>query len=184
MKRSKFFIFMIFILGGLIGLGISLATAEIVQKTGDDKFCSSCHVMEPMRDAYLNDTHGGKNRVGIKAKCADCHLPHDSAFAYTYQKAKNGISEAWQMVFDKPEAYDWEAKRRNKKNFVYDSGCINCHHNLENATSSNMKSFLPHRDYFNGMSQKTCVECHENVGHKNLGIHLKDKFGKENTIKK
>ncbi len=182
MKTSKLLIFLVFILGGLIGLGIALASAEMIHKTGDDKFCSSCHVMEPMRDSYLQDTHGGNNAMGVKAECVSCHLPHDSVWNYTYKKAMNGISEAWQVAFSDPENNDWEANRRNKKEFVYDSGCISCHENVKNATASNMKSFLPHRDYFNGISNKTCVECHENVGHKNLGFHLKEKFSKvENT---
>lgn len=42
-----------------------------------------------------------------------------------------------------------------------------------------MKAFLPHRDYFEKLTKKHCVECHlDEVGHKNLSIHLK-KFLKE-----
>ena len=55
--------------------------------------------MEPMRDAYLNDIHGGKNRVGVKADCVACHLPHDNVLNYVFRKAYNGATEAAAMVF-------------------------------------------------------------------------------------
>ena len=89
----------VFIAGGAIGMLVSLGIAQMIHMTGDDKFCVSCHVMEPMRDAYLNDIHGGKNRVGVKADCVACHLPHDNVLNYVFRKAYNGATEAAAMVF-------------------------------------------------------------------------------------
>jgi cytochrome c-type protein NapC len=40
---------------------------------------------------------------------------------------------------------------------------------------SNLKAFNGHRAYFSGNTDKHCVSCHENVGHKNLGDHLPKK---------
>lgn len=173
MTKGKKIALGVFIAGGAIGMLVSLGIAQMIHMTGDDKFCVSCHVMEPMRDAYLNDIHGGKNRVGVKADCVACHLPHNNVLNYVFRKAYNGATEAAAMVFSDPYKYDWETRRKNRKHFVYDSGCISCHKELKTATNSNLKSFLPHRDYFNGASKKTCAECHEHVGHKNLGLHLK-----------
>lgn len=183
MRKTKLFTIIIFVLGGLVGLAFALGIAQVVYVTGDDKFCTSCHVMNPMRDAYLDDVHGGKNKVGFKAECVSCHLPHDNVAHYIYQKSMDGIKDVYGVLFKDAEKLDWQARRKESSRFVYDSGCLHCHTDLQNATSSNMKSFLPHRDYFNKYTKKTCVECHTNVGHKNLGFHLKKSFGEQNVTK-
>lgn len=183
LRKTKLFTIAIFIIGGLVGLGFALGIAQFMYVTGGDKFCTSCHVMEPMVGAYKNDIHGGNNKVGFKAECVACHLPHDNIVKYTYQKAVNGIVEGAITLFGNPEKYDWEARRKESKRYVYDSGCMYCHGDIKNVSSQNMKSFLPHRDYFAKNINKTCVECHEHVGHKNLGFHLKAKFGDLNITK-
>jgi putative tetraheme cytochrome c len=99
MTKGKKIALGVFIAGGAIGMLVSLGIAQMIHMTGDDKFCVSCHVMEPMRDAYLNDIHGGKNRVGVKADCVACHLPHDNVLNYVFRKAYNGATEAAAMVF-------------------------------------------------------------------------------------
>lgn len=99
MTKGKKIALGVFIAGGAIGMLVSLGIAQMIHMTGDDKFCVSCHVMEPMRDAYLDDIHGGKNRVGVKADCVACHLPHDNVLNYVFRKAYNGATEAAAMVF-------------------------------------------------------------------------------------
>lgn len=184
MRKTKLFTVAIFIIGGLVGLVFALGISQIVYVTGNDKFCSLCHSMKPMHDAYLNDIHGGNNKIGFKAECVSCHLPHDNIVSYTYKKTVNGIVEGAITLFGSPEKIDWMSRRKDSKRYVYDSGCLSCHGNLKDATLSNMKAFLAHRDYFAKNINKTCVECHENVGHKNLGFHLiKTNFGDLNITK-
>nr|MBP3724268.1 NapC/NirT family cytochrome c [Campylobacter sp.] len=184
MEKTKLFTIAVFVVGGLVGLLLAVGILKVFHATGDDEFCgTTCHVMKPMLDSYAQDLHGDKNRVGVKADCVACHLPHDSVLKYALRKTYNGIAEFAINTFGSPEKYDWERKRNDRRDFVYDSGCMTCHSNVQNATSSNLKSFLPHRDYFSGISKKTCVECHENVGHNNLGFHLKAQFSEENTTK-
>jgi cytochrome c-type protein NapC len=158
---------------GVLGILFSLATAEGIHATSGAEFCVSCHVMEPMVAAYEEDLHGGKNAHGIRAECTDCHLPHKSVLGYVVAKGISGMKDIWGNVVLDPTKIDWEERRSHREKWVYDSGCLSCHAELEEATMSNMKAFLPHRDYFMGNTNKTCVACHENVGHKNLGLHLK-----------
>ncbi|AFI05740.1 cytochrome c3 family protein [Helicobacter cetorum] len=175
-KRNRYYVLFIFIIGATIGMVFSLTLAEIVEKTADDKFCGYCHIMQPMVKSFLQDSHGGNNKVGFKAKCVDCHLPHNNVTHYLFEKARLGINDVIGNVFFDPKNHvNWEEKRKEAKNYVPDSGCSHCHSNLRDATSSNLKAFLPHRDYFEKYTTKTCVECHANeVGHKNLSKHLKD----------
>ena len=157
---------------GVAGLLFSLGMAEGIHATSGAEFCVGCHVMEPMVEAYEEDIHGGKNSHGIRAECTDCHLPHESVFGYVVAKGISGMKDVWGNVVKDPTKIDWQERRTHREHFVYDSGCLSCHAQLEEATMSNMKAFLPHRDYFLGRTNMTCVSCHENVGHKNLGLHL------------
>ena len=157
---------------GILGVAYALINAEAFHATSEAEFCISCHAMEPMVAAYEEDLHGGKNRFGIRASCCDCHLPHDTVTHYVIKKHTTSLKDIWGNFVTGPENIDWLEKRDHRERFAYDSGCLRCHGNLEAATKSNMKSFLPHRDYFLGRADLKCVTCHKHVGHRNLGNHL------------
>lgn len=171
-KNPLWFILIIIAIGAIVGMLVSFGIAVGVDKTSDDKFCTMCHTMQPMADAYLLDVHGGNNPRGTKATCVECHLPHDSLAGYLVEKAKTGFHDFRVQNFGDLESIDWEAKRKHAKNFVYDSGCMTCHTNLREATMSNPKGFIAHKEYFEKRTDKKCVECHENVGHHILGDHI------------
>ncbi len=175
-KKSKspiWFVLLILIIGGILGMLVSFGVAVGVHMTSDDKFCTYCHTMQPMTDSYLMDTHGGNNPLGVKAKCVECHLPHDSLANYLLEKAKTGLHDFRVQNFGDLDAIDWEAKRKHATRFVFDSGCMNCHTNLKDATMSDPKAFIAHKEYFEKRTDKKCVECHKNVGHHILGDYLK-----------
>ena len=158
--------------GLLTGVGASYTTAIIVEHTKDDQFCATCHTMQPMINSYHADVHGGKNPEGIKVNCLGCHAPHDSLLNYLFTKATTGTHDAIAEVFYDKSKIDWEAKRKHAKDFVYDSGCMSCHTNLRQATQSNHRAFIAHKDYFLKRTTKTCVACHSNVGHFELSKYL------------
>jgi cytochrome c-type protein NapC len=169
--KSGFPLFTI-VAGIVIGLVIAYISSIMIHSTSSKQFCGVCHTMKPMVEAYKMDVHGGAGKKGIEAKCVDCHLPHDSLANYLVAKAKTGMHDIWaELTYDK-KAINWEEKRKHKEHFVYDSGCLSCHTNLKEATMSNMKAFKGHRAYFAGTTEKKCVSCHQNVGHKDLGIYL------------
>ena len=160
------------LIGGMvIGAVLSFGTAVMIKNTGDEKFCTMCHTMQPMADAYNADVHGGNNAHGFQAKCVDCHLPHESLAGYMIEKARTGIHDVWaELTYDKSKI-DWQEKRKHATHFVFDSACLHCHVNLEDATMSDPKGFIAHKAYFQDHAKK-CVECHENVGHHNLGSYI------------
>lgn len=140
--------------------------------TGDYEFCTSCHGYEPIALAYREDIHGGNNRVGVRAACNDCHLPHDNSLHYFWVKAKHGIVDPTMALLKEPHEIDWHGIRERREEFVYDSACLNCHKYLLEATEDNRMAFRSHSKYFGGETDKKCVSCHENVGHSRLGYHL------------
>jgi cytochrome c-type protein NapC len=60
---------------GVIGGGITVAAAVTVHMTSTEEFCSSCHTNDAA--AEFKDTIHDKNRTGVRAECADCHLPRE-----------------------------------------------------------------------------------------------------------
>ena len=128
--------------------------------------------MTPMVMSYRRDVHGGAGDRGVQAKCTGCHIPHNNTVNYMFMKTRFGMHDAWaQMTYDL-DAIDWQAKRAHSEDYVFDSGCLNCHANLQAATESSAISFVAHRPYFLGTIESKCVTCHNRVGHKDLSDHL------------
>lgn len=179
-SSAKFlFIAFLVILGLIIGVALSFGSAVAIKATSDKNYCGSCHSMKPMIEAYSHDVHGGANPQGIEVKCVDCHLPHDGVANYIYTKAKAGINDVYGEYFKDTSKIDWEKLRKEREHYTYDSACLACHTNLKDSTESNLKTVNAHRSYFLGQTEKTCVGCHKNVGHKDLGLYLKQIQSKE-----
>ncbi len=161
MKKIIFFI----LCGTLIGLTLSLVAAEMIERTSGIDFCSLCHSMKKVSQAYTEDIHGGNNPLGFRAKCTDCHLPHDNVLHYVAAKAYTGTQDVLGEIFW-ADSFDWIANLRNKEEFTYTTGCLQCH-DLSIIRYEIPKAFLAHKDFLSG-KVKSCVKCHEHVGHKNI----------------
>lgn len=167
----------ILLIGGFLAFVILpflswIVTDEGITATSDAKFCVNCHSMEPFEKAHNADIHGGNNAHGVRATCAQCHLPHDSSFNYLYTKSETGLHDLWVENFGDPENIDWQAKRDHREEYVYDSGCLTCHTNLEKATMSTNDALIAHRAYFRGETDEQCVSCHEHVGHHEITTYI------------
>ena len=149
-----------------------LIADEGIAATSGSHFCVSCHTMEPMNAAYLDDIHGGKSSHGVQALCVDCHLDHSSSAIYFFDKIDRGVHDFWVENTTDTSKIDWEARREHREEYTYDSGCEHCHTRLEEATEGSHDAFVAHKPYFLGEIDDTCVSCHPNVGHKNLSDHL------------
>jgi len=145
-----------------------LIADEGIAATSGSDFCVDCHSMEPMEDAYMKDVHGGASSHGVQAQCVDCHLDHSSSVAYFFDKVRTGTHDIWVENTQDTHDIDWQAKREHRESFTYDSGCLHCHVNLEQATKANSKAFIAHKPYFLGDIDDKCVTCHDDVGHKEL----------------
>jgi cytochrome c-type protein NapC len=153
-----------------------VGTETMIEETSDAEFCTSCHTMEPFATAHAQDAHGGNNPGGVVAHCTDCHLPRDNAAHHLLAKAKTGLRDVIAQAiypFHKP---DWLADLEQRDEYVYDSGCLNCHSALKDATSDDPQALAAHKAYFGGDIADGCVECHAHVGHENLKYMLADHF--------
>ena len=149
-----------------------LIADEGIAATSGSDFCVSCHTMDPMHKSYLEDVHGGNTAHGMQVLCVDCHLDHTNSATYFFGKARTGVHDIWVEYTQDTSAIDWQAKREHRESFTYDSGCMSCHVRLEDATMATQDAFIAHKPYFLGQIEDTCVSCHPNVGHKDLGDYL------------
>ncbi|MDR2550930.1 MAG: NapC/NirT family cytochrome c [Desulfobulbus sp.] len=165
MKKTLLFL----LAGTLVGIGLALGGAEMIERTSGVEFCSSCHSMRPMARAYEEDIHGGRNRFGVKARCVDCHLPHDNVLDYVVAKAYSGTKDVLGELFW-VKTFDWVGNLQHRERFTYSSGCRQCH-DLNAIRYQIPKAFLAHRDYKMGIVA-SCVHCHRHVGHKDITGYL------------
>ena len=138
-RELKIVIIVLLIIGILIGTGISYTTAVEVRKTESGKFCSKCHTMEPMTRTHYASPHGGNNKYGVAAQCVDCHLPHDTLMNYIATKAKFGLHDVYTEVFTNTADINWSKKRAHADTFVFNSGCLSCHTNLDHSSMGTLE---------------------------------------------
>ncbi|WP_169777174.1 cytochrome c3 family protein [Campylobacter mucosalis] len=159
---------LIFIIGGIIGFFMVLPVRYALEETSGEKFCVVCHEMDPMVISYTKDVHSGIGKTGVRAKCVDCHLPHDNLAKYVYQKAKNGVIEGYIHFFGEPENIDWVKNRKNNTHYVFDNGCTSCHANVLDNKELSEQAQKMHAHYAKLLGtdkEIKCVSCHNSVGH-------------------
>jgi nitrate/TMAO reductase-like tetraheme cytochrome c subunit len=159
----------VFVAGGIVLGG---GTATMVQMTGTNEFCVSCHEMDPIYDEYVGTAHH-TNASGVRAGCADCHLPHDDWVALLFAKAESGSRDIYHnLVGTYPTAEAFDAHRQELAELVWarmeanDSRtCKNCHApEAMNIELQDGQAQGPHSKV--ETSDKTCISCHEGIAHR------------------
>ena len=133
--------------------------------------CISCHEMQVFYESWKLSAHGIKEKGVFKARCVDCHLPHDSFFNYVTYKIKAGVNDWWAHILRKKDTPDkWlsylveKELKGSKKTVAFDSGCKRCHKELI-GHGIPLKAIKAHKEYLLGETEKNCVSCHKEVGH-------------------
>jgi nitrate/TMAO reductase-like tetraheme cytochrome c subunit len=161
--------YLFFIVGALAVIGSGVA----IHATGTEQFCASaCHSMEAFTTPEWLDSPHYKNTSGVRATCADCHIPR------TYPeklivKARSGISDIYHELkgtIDTREKYEANRARMAEDIWAYmvktDSReCRNCHSEehfvLENQEEEAAKAHVTGPE-----EGKTCIECHKGIAHR------------------
>jgi len=107
--------------------------------------CANCHVMDAM---YENYYHAGHHTSTV---CAECHLPHENAVIYYYEKGRQGMHDVY--VFGTGQTPQVINITDHSKRIVQQN-CVRCH---ESAVESIMIGAQPF--------ERDCWECHRNVAH-------------------
>ncbi|OAG28038.1 cytochrome c3 family protein [Thermodesulfatator autotrophicus] len=177
------------ILGIVIGLVVaglgSLVTASKMVESNKVEFCASCHPMKTFHETWKLSVHGPNQKGAMKAKCADCHLPHDGFMNYLVTKVKAGLNDYIANMQGKGSTPQYWLDRWAKQGadkHVYESSCRKCHKELV-APGIPVKAFIAHRQYELGMTKENCITCHRQVGHGNLMVVMQEKAAAKKLAK-
>src|SRR5690349_9631435 len=160
-----------FVAGVLFWGGFNTA----LEATNTETFCTGCHEMRDNVYQELQTTIHFTNRSGVRAKCSDCHVPHNwtTKIARKMQASK----EVWGKIFgtiDTREKFldmrlelaqhEWARFKANDS-----LECRNCHdYSSMDFTRQSPRAAEMHSTYL-ANKEKTCIDCHKGIAH-----HLPD----------
>lgn len=154
---------------GMVALG---STNYVIHASSSTEFCFSCHSHEEnIRQEYEASSHFS-NTSGVRAGCADCHLPKDNWFELTWTKAVVSLDIVPELMgkLSTPEKYEahraemaeavWTQFRDNDSKF-----CRSCHSftAMDFETQERRTARRHTRAEENG---ETCIQCHYGIVHK------------------
>lgn len=159
--------FLMFMLGALALGGFNTT----MDATSTNQFCLGCHEMSAFTFPEYEASSHYKNSLGIRAQCADCHLPHDSWFAKTFRKIYVSKDLIYHMTgkIDTPEKYEAHRLEMAQREWLRmekngSSECKSCHG--FDAMTLDAQERRARRKHNEAMeSGETCISCHKGVAH-------------------
>ena len=160
------------VLAVTLGISFVMLTAGAwgLAWTNTEEFCIGCHEMRENVYAEFKGTIHDKNRSGVRAICANCHVPHEPV-ALIKRKMRASL-ELWGHftgAIDTKEKF--QAKRYELATRVWtrmkqtDSlECRNCHHNdaMDPDKQTDKAKARHARMKSEGL---TCIDCHFGIAH-------------------
>ncbi len=131
---------------------------------------------------FANSVHGGNNAHGFVAECVDCHMPKSNVVHELYVKGTSGMRHLWGEYVLGMEELDYDALHPKRTEYVYDSGCVNCHKDLERRASAATEDSKP-SDWTHNLAferkdtdpQWKCSSCHYDIAHPNLKLNMQNR---------
>ena len=143
-----------------------------LELTNREPFCIGCHEMRDNVYVELQPTIHFSNRSGVRAKCPDCHVPHNwtDKIARKMQASK----EVWGKIFgtidtrEKFEAHrltlaqhEWARLKANNS-----LECRNCHgFEFMDFTRQSPRAAQQHGTLL-ASGERTCIDCHKGISHR------------------
>ena len=143
-----------------------------LELTNTEPFCIGCHEMRDNVYVELQTTIHFTNRSGVRAKCPDCHVPHNwtDKIARKMQASK----EVWGKIFgtintrEKFEANRLELAQHEWARLTANDSleCRNCHgFDYMDFTRQSPRAVQAHSTYL-AKREKTCIDCHKGISHR------------------
>jgi len=166
-KYSVFTLLAIGIAAGIIFWG---GFHTVVEATNTEQFCISCHEMEKNVYVEYKETIHYTNRTGVRAVCADCHVPKEwGPKVWRKIQASNELYHHLRGSIDTPEKF--EAKRAELAEHVWATMIANDSHECRNCHSWDAMDHQKQTPRGAEKMQagqkegKTCIECHKGIAH-------------------
>ena len=141
-----------------------------MHKTSSTEFCISCHTMQIPYEEYQGSVHFS-NAKGIRAECADCHIPSDPIdYVITKVRASKDIyHEFISGKIDSEEKY--EAHRMEMAETVWaqlranDSATCRSCHSFDAMEMYDQSENAAKMHRYGLENNQTCIDCHKGVAH-------------------
>ena len=168
MGRNKFLLILssVFV-GGILFAGVFNTGLSF---TNEMDFCTSCHSMKTNLEEYKTTAHY-LNRTGVRATCADCHVPKEfgpkmvaKVLAY-----KDVLHELLGTI-DTPEKYEqhrWDMANRvwDKMRASNSRECRSCHEFSQMDLS--LQTRIARKRHGSAEDEgAACIDCHKGIAHK------------------
>ena len=172
-RPATFFSLGFLTIGGFVaGIVFWGAFNTALEATNTQAFCISCHEMRENVYAELQGTMHFTNRSGVRAKCPDCHVPHNwtDKIARKMQASK----EVWGKIFgsiatrEKFEAARLELAQHEWARFKANDSleCRNCHgYDYMDFTRQSPRAVAQHSALL-ASGERTCIDCHKGIAHR------------------
>ncbi|HBK55399.1 MAG TPA: Denitrification system component NirT [Xanthomonadales bacterium] len=162
----------------LLGLGLLLGAiglagfAVVVESSSTLGFCTSCHEMRAFVYEEYRQTHHFSNRTGVRAECADCHVPKPP-LAKLARKIRATFTEVPAHFLGRIDTEEkFEAHRLVLAERVWaemkanDSReCRSCHDREAMVLDKQRpRSRAQHESALT--TGETCIDCHKGIAHK------------------
>ena len=158
----------------VLGMVIWQAFLTTLAATNTLEFCISCHEMEAFVYAEYKETPHYQNESGVRAICADCHVPK-ALVPKVLRKMQASINELPGHFLGKIDTKEkFEAHREELAERVWarmrannSKNCRSCHsYEAMNLELQDRQAQRRHSQRYLEASGKTCIDCHQGVAHK------------------
>lgn len=152
--------------GALIG-----AAAATLHATSTERFCISCHELRENAFEEFKGTIHDKNRTGVRADCADCHLPREfvpmmirkveaAREVWGHFTGYIGTKEKYEKARHAMAVREWTRMKKNDS-----QECRNCHSPA--AMDPEKQSETARARHAKAQAEgTTCIDCHFGIAHK------------------
>ena len=158
----------------VLGMVIWQAFLVTLAATNTMEFCTSCHEMEAFVYAEYKETVHYQNQSGVRAICADCHVPH-ALIPKLLRKMQASVNELPGHFLGRIDTREkFEAHREEMAERVWarmrandSQNCRNCHsYEAMDLELQDRQAQRRHSKRYLEASGKTCIDCHEGIAHK------------------
>ena len=153
----------------IAGALMVIAFQGVLNATNAESFCISCHEMTIAYDEYKGTVHY-KNRIGMHATCADCHVPRDFVPKMVAKiRASKDVWHHFIGTIDSKEKYD--AYRLTMAKVVWqkmeetDSRECRICHAMESMDFEEQQGRAARKHKKMAEKGQTCINCHKGVAH-------------------
>lgn len=164
------------LLAFIVGIGFTGGFFGALQYASTDTFCTSCHEMKKPAEELSHSQHYA-NAFGIRAGCADCHVP--PGFLPGLMKHMASSVEIWgHLRGELDTSAKYESRRMELAQKVWkelkannSAECRSCHTTVAMASAkqpseaAKADAISPATMHQSLAASFTCIDCHKGIAH-------------------